>query len=45
MFSIYKNDITVKFPVSITPSGVIYFVSEGGPDKISVRELTNNTGI
>ncbi|XP_022345962.2 uncharacterized protein LOC111138337 [Crassostrea virginica] len=45
MFSNYKHHSTVKFLVGITPSGVISFVSEGWPGKISDRELTINSGI
>ena len=44
MFSAYKHHCTVKFLVGITPSGVIAFVSEGYPGKISDAMLTYYCG-
>jgi DDE superfamily endonuclease len=43
-FSNYKHHTTVKFLVSITPTGVINFVSKAWGGKVSDRFITEHSG-
>lgn len=43
-FSSYKHSHTLKYQISITPQGVIFFISKGWGGRISDKRITENCG-